>query len=659
LRADEHLKPLASLLYFLAHEQEGSSNRTLQVGLEMIEEMPGCYRMLDTLCHHTGPGAAQLTTQVGPRHLAMTLLPRLEKVRELPPHVRLTLDQARGAGAMLTEDADEDDIRAELECRAKVIAALRGTVPASSDKPALAPDGVEPSWAVLAKLIEETTFLQTYRRVYFIRRQLGLSADAYLDAHRPIVANHRWIAFLDQYHTQSDPEKVEAATHTFDVTNLDFTQARFWIEWPANLRLQVEPYARAHKEGLANEAGLAARSYHFDMNVEPGPLLSVSPHSPYAMGVALRVNGQPQPDAEKAWEQVAKRSPYLAWSFAEVLTRRGDLAKAEQFLKLAAELDPSPENYRKLANHYKGKGDDENWLKALNDCLKTPSLGLEHAEIQCEIAAYYANKRQWDKALPYADAASETGAQWAMSWSSTVNEANQNWEVAERMQVASIERYGEYPVLWYFFCQRNGCGHLDLARKAAFPNGVDEFASEKDVPVNLAALALLLEGETKKALEVYDAENKKAPASWTAMMGATIADQLGDSKKRDFLLRLVIEQKALTPNPNDARPHREELVELARKLIADLSAGGKCEFDFEKLNASRDRAPPRDRCSFSYFLGAYLDRHGKKDLAVQYWKQCMGASDLVMSTRTLAGYELNKRGVKPSEWKQLLFEKQK
>ena len=653
LRADERLKPLASLLYFLAHEQEGSSNLTVKVGLALLKEMSGCYRMHDTLCHHTGPGAAQLTTQVGPRHLAMTLLPRLEKVEELPKHVRLTLDLARAEGAMLSEDSDDDNIKAELEYRAKVIAALRGIVPATAGTPAPEPDTIEPSWSVLAKIIEETTFLQAYRRAYFIRRQIGFPADDYVDAHRPIVANHRRIAFLDQYHTQTDPQKLEAATQKLDVTNLDFAQARFWIEWPVHMRRQVEEVAKSNQEGLANEAGLTARSYQFDMSVGPGPLIAVSPHSPYAMGVALRAN-PPPPATEKAWEEVAKRSPYLAWSFAEVAMRRGDQAKVDRFLKLAAELDPSYVNYQRLANYYKGKRDDENWLKAWNDFLKTPSLGLDHAQVQCEIAQYYANRREWDKALPYADAAGNTGAQWAMSWARTINEANQNWEAAEGHYVDAIGRYRESPLEWYLFCKRNGVGELSLARAAAFPEGVEEFAAIPNMPV-YAGLALCLEAKPSKALAIYEKQATSAPAAFTAMQAAMMADSLGQNAKRDKLLKLLVEQKPPAQHPYDHRPQREELVGLGRQFIGDLAAGGNCKFNMNQLHAMRDKAPERDHCGFNYFLACYLDRHGKPELAVDYWKQCMGAPELQLGTRTLAGAELSKRGIKASAWKQLLF----
>jgi hypothetical protein len=198
---------------------------------------------------------------------------------------------------------------------------------------------------------------------------------------------------------------------------------------------------------------------------------------------------------------------------------------------------------------------------------------------------------------------------------------------------------------------------LEIARAAAFPDGVESLATRKDVPVNFHALVLAMEGQQGKALEVLDAEVKARPSSWNAMRAALMADLVADEKRRDALLKQVAEQPPQPATPNDNRPHREELVILAKALIADLASGGKCDFDLEKLHSARDEAPPFDHCSFNYFLASYLDQRGKTDHAIKYWKECMGANDLGTSLRTAAGFELTKHGVKPSEWKQLLFAK--
>jgi hypothetical protein len=650
LDSEERLGPLASLLYFLSHEQEGSTNLSLRVGLELLERMPDCYRMLDTLSHHTGPGLGQFVTQVGPRHLAITLLPRLEETPELPVLVREALHEARESGAMLPADFDEEYSSVELAHRAKVIGALRGAATPADDEP----DSVEPSWAVLAKIIEETTFLQVYHRAFFVGRQLGFPADDYIDAHRPVVASHRLIVFLDQFHTRADPQKLAEAVRSFDVANLDFAQARLWLLFPQSANNQLSRLAASHKAGLPNEQGLTARTYPQEVYPCHGPLVAVSPHSPHAMGMALRCS-HAGPEDERAWEETAERSPYLAWSFSGIWEARGDLAKTEKFLKLAAQLDPSAMNFRRLAKHYQGRGDEENWLTALEQYLETPELGLEHAEIRSQIAAHFVQRREWDKALPYADAAAESGAQWALDLARSVNEANQNWTVAEQRYLETIARYGEHPLLWYFFCQRNGRGDVERARRAAFPAGVEQFVRRANVPYHYTAIILCLEEMPEQALEIYLRQGKTAPTSVLLMLAASLADQLGDHAARDALLQQAVDQPPPAEDEYDDRPHRRELVELARRFLDDLAAGGNGDFNFDELHAIRDRAPESARCSFNYILGCYLERRGKPESAIEYWKQCMGCSSLNLLTRTAAGFALQQRGVHPDQWKQLLF----
>jgi tetratricopeptide (TPR) repeat protein len=662
LQGERELKPLASLLYFLAHEHEGSPNRIVKVGLELAPQIPGCYRVLDTLCHHTGPGVGQLTTQAGPMYLAVTLLPALTKVESLPPAAQAALEEAKKAGAVIGKESDGSDLPTEIEHRAKVIAALQAPAEKHIGR-------IEPEWSVLGHLIEETSFLQVYRAAYFMGKQIGLPADDYLEAYEKVTAKHRCAPFLEEFSFRRDEKKLAEAMEKFDLVDNTFALSPLWSRWPSDgyqsVGIKTSNAARSHKAPLPNEMGLAARSYEPSISLTFGSLLAISPHSPYAMAVALerrpRVPDAGETDEEKSFHEAAKKSPLLARKLAQTWQERGDRDKAERFLKLAAELDPSYENSMLLAKHYKAQGNDEKWLQALEDYLKTPNLGLQHAQVQCEIARYYCERREWEKALPYADAAGETGAQWAMSWARTVNEANQNWSVAEEHYIASIERYGESPLEWYFFCQRTGFGQLDLAAKTAFPNGPQELVTSNRIPKFQAASVLYFEGQLKPSLEVFEAEAKQKRETFLVLLAALAADRVEDVAKRDALLKMAGEKGAVPPTPTETRPYRPELAELARLLAADLAAGGKCEFDYKALHALRDRAPVMDHGGFNYFIGCYLDLRGKTDQAIEYWKLCMAGPGLVSlgsASRTGAGFELQKRGVKPSDWKPLLFAKQ-
>jgi tetratricopeptide (TPR) repeat protein len=651
LSKTDTLKPLATLLGYLCQEHEGSQNLTIAAGMEALKELPGCPRILDTLCVFTGPGLGHATTQLGPLHMATTLLPELAKADGLPKHVQKVLRESQEPNA---DDADEDGFAAEAKHRAELLKALRAPAPAgSSDDPAVVMNcGLQ--WSVLAQLIEETTFLQVFRRAQFIAKGIGVPADGEIDPYQPIIANHRLAPFLTEFRGQSDSAAFSAALRDFDVNDVTFTQSSLWVRWPTQVGAsKFYTPCRTHAASLPNEYALAGRSYPVSVMLSFGTPLAVSPHSPFCRSIALERYVQPG-DIDAQWEAAAQKSPHLAKQLSEFWKKHGNQAKVEEYLRLATKLDPSAKNCRMLAAIYKERGDDEKWLETLELFLKTPSLDLSHAQVQCEIAGYYAERREWDKALPYADEAAQTGAQWAMAWARSANEVNQNWEEAEKLHVMSAARYGEHPAIWYLFCQRNGCGRLDVARQAAFPDGVEAFAAAAPLPANYVALVLYFEGQTARAIALLESEHKKTPSSWLAARVALLADELGNDQKRDEYLKLVIDQKEV-PSENDSRPRREELVGLARHLLDDIAAGNHGDLKFDELHKLRDAAPERDRCTFNYLLGCYLDKRGKRDEAIEYWKLCMGSQDLVMSTRTAAGFALHNRGVKPSEWKQLLF----
>jgi tetratricopeptide (TPR) repeat protein len=649
LRKDEALKPLAALLSFLCFEHEGSKNPAIAAGMDSLSDLPGCNRILDTLCQFTGPGLGQITTQMGPLHLGATLLSNLAKAEELPGSVKMALKESNEA------NADEEATLLEIKQRAKVMSALRETGEAGKGPTATTVDNNGLGWPALAQLIEETSFLHAYRQAAFIRRGLGVPADEVLDIYHPLVANHRLAPFLTEFRSEPELEPFAAALRGFDFEDLHFAQAELWRHWENTNNF--DKYALMHLEPLPNEWAFRARV--FDTYSNPPPLSSdgnralVTPHSTYAQAMSISVSVNPKrikPETEAA----ADRSPFLAKTLGKYWLDRKDLEKAERFLALAVKLDPSAANYRSLAGLYKLQGNDQQWLETLDLFLKTPSIGLEHARVQCEIVAYYAERRQWDKALPYADEAAQSGARWALTWARNVNEFNQNFETAEQLYVLGVKRYREHPIDWYLFCQRNGCGQLDLAKHAAFPDGVENLV-ETYKEVNYISSALQLEGQPVAAIEINEKLVKYVPNTWFPLRIAILADEVGDEKKRDAYLELATQKRGENSKEND-EAYREDLAELAKIFLKDIAAGNKGELDFHELHRIRARFSERKQCTFNYFLAAYLDKRGHRDQAIGYWKLCMGYPDPAPSVRTLAGFALHNRGVEPREWKQLLFE---
>ena len=92
-----------------------------------------------------------------------------------------------------------------------------------------------------------------------------------------------------------------------------------------------------------------------------------------------------------------------------------DYAAAERALSRYMELSPDLWAYQTLAANYKAQGKIDRWLETLEKFLNNvEDLGLDHAKVRVEIADYYMGLKQWDKAKPYAEAAAQTWAGWAM-----------------------------------------------------------------------------------------------------------------------------------------------------------------------------------------------------------------------------------------------------
>jgi hypothetical protein len=122
--------------------------------------------------------------------------------------------------------------------------------------------------------------------------------------------------------------------------------------------------------------------------------------------------------------------------------------------------------YDSLASCYLAQGNFVRWRSTLEDYLtKTENAGLEHAQVRVKIADKLMEDGHYAEAWPYAEAAAQTWAGWAMTCAQNCAEGLGKWETAEGYARASSERYpGSMWAVWFLFCERTGHGDLAAAR---------------------------------------------------------------------------------------------------------------------------------------------------------------------------------------------------
>ena len=256
----------------------------------------------------------------------------------------------------------------------------------------------------------------------------------------------------------------------------------------------------------------------------------------------------------------------------------GRLDEAERWFKAAIQVMPDMQCYRKLADVYLRRDDEDRWLATLEEVLKEPDYGLAHARVQEEIAWHFMNRKAWKKALPYALRSAESYSAWGLVCAASCYEGMQDWEHAEAIYRACGERYRDDAMEWYFFCRRTGHGDLEAARR--FAEAVIEKPAREGFWPDAGEMSAyyLLEKQPAKALPYLEKDFARLADPHLGLRVALTADELNDTTRRQAAFERIKTEGPKAIDPEVGRP-RTELIALTDLIAADLAQGGKGAID--------------------------------------------------------------------------------
>ena len=675
-------KQLFLLLEYLDAETSGSPNVAVETALQVLKTIPECYRVHDGLCRLAGVAAGHSATVSGLLLLDQKFYPRLENVADLSAGVQHAMQVRDDAGGLFQNlfGPRPSDPHEKFKLRARVIAALLAAGAAEAPPPAQPEvagektgkvateaadvDRAEFSWSILGHLLRELSFAQVWQRAHFESHMLGVAPEKFLTLSEPLVRTHPYRAALTALSLDFEArQKALAQLVRLDPASIEMTAEGMWDElwqYDRDRRNQWINEANRHMDDTVRDLDLELFVY---FNVRPRfarTLLKVSPHSPSARSVLIR----------QAWNRVEKQAPdWEKDNQPAVLAALGQhyakdrrWADAERCLWAAIKRSPDKDTYLALAKVYEHQGNEEKYLSTLEGFLQQPDYGLYHAAVQDEITVHFAERGQWEKALPYAMAAADTYSGWGMRLAGCCQEVLQDWGAAEKYYKAISRRYEGSQFEWYLFCKRTGQGDLPAATELArgFAEQPHEKAAYGETRRRISNF-YLLERDLKKALAGYSECAAALPDAYAGLRVVLLADELKDAKTRDAALERIKAQAAAPQRGRGKKPSADaDLIGLAELIAKDLAAGGKGQIDpaaVEKLCAA---CGDFGSLRIDSFLGAYLDLHGRGDEAIRIWKRGMGVTTadhtikLDDFNRTLCGANLLRHGVKPADYKDLV-----
>jgi tetratricopeptide (TPR) repeat protein len=280
------------------------------------------------------------------------------------------------------------------------------------------------------------------------QRDLGRYRKLLADLHFPEVA-HRDRTFL---HVCSavDQRFLDLANKNRDLCYQDLK---------AELRYRLEYLDTAYRPRTAPDP---AADRKMIAQVTATKIFLTSPHAPAARAHLLDAQPPLGKDLQAArnpelWERECQH-PYLWRALGQYHAEHKKLEDAERCLKQAIRLSPDASTYRSLAEMYRAQAKTDQWIATLEAYLQEEDHGLDHARVRVELANYFMAKKDFARALPYAEAAAETWAGWAMLCASECHEGLGNWEKAEQWVQGVSLRYPDSSHQWFFFVQAVGQG---------------------------------------------------------------------------------------------------------------------------------------------------------------------------------------------------------
>jgi tetratricopeptide (TPR) repeat protein len=585
---------LAKLLRMLVLAFPRSSAGGLKAAQEVVLLEPFCFRAHDVISDFLGVSTQHVAGTIWSQALDQFVAARLGAVDVLPASVKDHLQDKPGIAPV-----------AELFDKAG----------------SLANDTGEPSWGAMGRMIRETRFVQVFRRLYFMKSMLAAPADDYWREVRNDFTGHRYRRYLEILGLP-DPEWVKGFRKfddEIDLVDIEPTE----MMMIKSLEVQGRPrtknawvIAQCHADETAEMALALSTSQDANKPIIARDILECSSYHPYARAVLIDYAWDAVKDQVPTWEKESANTPAIFVALARHYSAAKNYEEARRALLRYIELSPDGGAFRMLASNYKAQGMIDRWKEALEASLKEEDLGLDHARARVEIADYYMEQKQWDKAKPYAELAAMTWAEWAMICAGRCAEGEKDWNRAEEWYSRVTQRYlsSDWAV-WYFFCKRAGQGNLAAAR-ASVEQYLAGVAGQPGLQnEEYAAYFHWLEGQLDKAkAELATAYSTRTSISAALCLAMILDDDKNAAGRDELLNELVSKHSEKAPRS----------VATCRLFLESIFAPAekKKPLDLVALDRTIESVPEQGRGNIEFFVGWFLKNHGDAKNAKKYLEDC-------------------------------------
>ncbi|MEX2186396.1 MAG: hypothetical protein WD875_06370 [Pirellulales bacterium] len=610
------------------------------IGFQRIRELgaalPHCSRIDEAVHATTSSDTHAEIAAIARENFANWLYRELRDVPELPD------DAAAIVAAQIKRG--RGDQASEYRARADLIASLYRAGDADTMG--------EPSWGMLAALIEDTTFMWCHCQV---GENDDLDEDGLADLlqlYDAMIRRHpfREVLQLAGINPGLRRESYASVLEAIDVANVpyfdDFTYRRF----PGNDLLQKFRDA-GHRHLDVTYAGLVTHTRlvnpEFRLRLA-NQLYAVSPYSPLSVAIKIETDWNGVKARAAEWEQrYAGELPVMrALGLAYHAEHKN--ADAVRCLKRYAEVIHEFPIYKVMADALRRDNRPQDvvdmWRQACAVSTHPPTLAACRNEWMRTLidAARYGDAIEAAESMPGSPLD-------ALALAAEAAEYDRRYDDAEaRLRNIAEAADGEWPVvLWYVCCRRTGRGGVDAAKSAAESylascESQVNYVREEDCSIaGRLALAMGQADRARPLLERAQRSQLRLVDAWHQVLLAIEAD---DARTRDELLaRMTAQGSAAGAGPLAATALR------VTKLLLEATKADK-PLDEANLKDVLARCTTDERVRMCYFVARYFELRGDRAAAKSWYTESVRVPRGCLE-RTLACIRLRELGVEPNDVK--------
>ncbi len=358
----------------------------------------------------------------------------------------------------------------------------------------------------LGHLIRETRFIHVWRRLYFLKTMLGVPVNEYWNEVILDVSRHPLEPFLESMvlPPQDSAASFIEYTDKFNLCDLEIQAspliwamvatgrpkgASAWTIAQCQTDEDAHDLSSTMNQVVDGNKSQLAQTFWRSARVCPS-----------RRSILLKFDWESVKNQAETWEKESGDAPCILAALASQYSSQKRFDDAQRILDRYLAKSPDLWGYEQLATNYRIQGKLDRWKDTLDKYLaNVEDLGLDHAKIQVEIANDCMAKGKYAEAKPYAEAAAQTWAQWAMECAGRCAGRRERLGACRNLAQSLYTTLSQRLLAqWYFFCKRNDKGNIDAARDAVVQY-IDANADRPDLlNMEYAGLFYWLEGQTER-----------------------------------------------------------------------------------------------------------------------------------------------------------------